>query len=103
MLTSQVISIKTKGRLYAALVKNFMVHGSETWPFKKEDITKISRTDEVMIRWMCNEIDARSSKKLKDGLGIPDITEVLRRNRLIRFWHVTKMDAGNPASARRYL
>ena len=101
LLASRVISLKTKGRLYAAFVKSVMVYGSETWPFKVEDITRISRADKMMIRWMYNVslMYGRSSDELRDRLGIPDITEVLRR----WFGHVIKMDAGNPASACRHV
>ena len=58
-----------------------MVYGSETWPLKVEDITRISRADKMIIRWMRNLSlkDGRSSDKLRDRLGIPDITEVLRK------------------------
>ena len=36
-----------------------------------------------MIRWMCDVSlkDGRSSYELRDRLRIPDITEVLRKNR----------------------
>ena len=84
LLASRVISLKTKGRLYAACVRRVMVYGSETWPFKVQDITRMSRADKMMIRWMCNVSlkDGRSSDELRDRLGIPNITEVLRKNRL---------------------
>ena len=84
LLAGQVISLKTKGRLYAACVRSVMVYGSETWPLKVEDITKISRADKMMIRWMCNVSlkDGRSSDELRDRLRISDITEGLRKNRL---------------------
>ena len=54
---------------------------------------------------MCNvnSKDGRSSGELRDRLGILDITEVLRKNRLRWFGHVTKMDVGNPASACRHV
>ena len=62
-----------------------MVYGSESWPLKVEDITKISRADKMMIRWLCSVSlkDGRSSDELRNTIGNPDITEVLRRNRLI--------------------
>ena len=82
-----------------------MVYGSETWPLKVEDITKISRTNKMMISWMCNVSlkDGRSSKELRDRLEIPDTTEVLRKNRLRWFGYLMRMDAGNPASACRHV
>ena len=46
--------------------------------------------------------NGRSSDELRDRLGIPDITEVLCKNRLRWFGQVMRMDAGNPASACRH-
>ena len=82
-----------------------MIYGSETWPLKVEDITRISKVDKVMIRWMCNVSlkDDRSSDELRDKLGIPDITEVLCKNRLRWFGHVMRMDAGDPARACKHV
>ena len=45
--------------------------------------------------------DAKSSDELRDRLEIPDLTEMLRKNRLRWFEHVMRMDAGNSASACR--
>ena len=58
-----------------------------------------------MIKWMCNVSlkDGRSSDELRDRLGIPDITEVLRKNRLRWFGHVMRMDAGNPTSSCKHV
>ena len=46
-----------------------MVYGSETWPLKVEDITRISRVDKIMIRWMCNVSlkNGKSYEELKDS------------------------------------
>ena len=65
----------------------------------------LSRADKMMIRWMCNVSlkDGRSSDEIRDKLGIPDITEVLRKNRLRWFRHVMKIDVGNPANACRHV
>ena len=59
----------------------------------------------MMIRWMCSVSlkDGRSSEELRDRLGNPDITEVLCKNRLRWFGHVTRLDVGNPASACRHV
>ena len=58
-----------------------------------------------MIKWRCNVSlkDGKSLDELRDRLGIPDITEVLRKNRLRWFGHVMRMDAGNPANACRHV
>ena len=59
----------------------------------------------MIIRCMCNVSfkDGRSSDELRDKLGIPDITEMLRKNRLRWFGHVQRMDVSNPASACRHV
>ena len=48
-----------------------MVYGSETWPLKVKDITRISRADKMMTRGMCNVSlkNGRSSDELRDKLG----------------------------------
>ena len=58
-----------------------------------------------MIRWMCyvSLKDGRSSDELRNRLGILDISEVLGRNRLRWFGHVTKMNDSNAASPCRQL
>ena len=68
---------KNKGAFICCLHEE--CYGSETWPLKVEDITRISRADKTMIRWMCNVSlkDGISSDELRDRLRIPDITEVL--------------------------
>ena len=50
LLTSRVISHKVKGRLYNACVRSVILYGSETWPLKEEDIQRICRTDNMMVR-----------------------------------------------------
>ena len=67
LLASRIISLETKGHLYVASLRSFMAYGSETWPLKVEDITRISRVDKMMIRWMCNVSlkDVRSSDELR--------------------------------------
>ena len=59
----------------------------------------------MMAMWMYNVSlkDGRSSDELRDRLGIPDITEMLRKNRLRGLRHVMWMDAGNPASSCRHV
>ena len=77
-----------------------MLYGSETWSLKEEDISRISRTDMQMIRWMCHVSlsDRKSSEKLRNRLCIPNIVDVMRQNRLRWYGHVERMDDANPVS-----
>ena len=50
-----------RGRLYSSCVQSSMLHGSETWPVRKENVVALQRAEMKMFRWMCGV-------KLKDRL-----------------------------------
>ena len=60
-----------------------MLHGSETWPIRKENVVALQRAEMRMGRWMCGVKlkDRFPSKELKKRLGIDDITLVLLHKR----------------------
>jgi len=33
--------------------QNHMLHGSETWPVRKENVVALQRAEMRMVRWMC--------------------------------------------------
>jgi len=60
-----------------------MLHGSETWPVRKENEVALQRAEMRMVRWMCGIRlkDKFQSRELRERLGIDDITLVLQQNR----------------------
>ena len=92
LLTCRVFSLKRKGNLYDACVRRAMLHSSETWPAKDEDVRRLERTEMQMVRWMCGASlkDRIPSTELRDRLGIESITNSLRVNRLSWFGHVER-------------
>jgi len=58
-----------------------MLHGSETWPVRKENEVALQRAEMRMVRWMCNVKvkDRVPSKELRERLGIDDIILILHR------------------------
>jgi len=56
-----------------------MLHGSETWPVRKENEVALQRAEIRMVRWMCNVKvkDSVSSKELRERLRIDDIILIL--------------------------
>jgi len=56
-----------------------MLHGSETWPVKKENEMVLQRSGMTMLRWMCGIIltDSFTCKELRERLGTDDIVTVL--------------------------
>jgi len=61
-----------------------MLHGSETWPVRKENEVALQRVEMRMVRWMCNVKvkDTVSCKELRERIGIDDIILILQQNRL---------------------
>jgi len=69
-----------------------MLHGSETWPVRKENEVALQCAEMSMVRWMCNiKVEDRvPSKELRERLGIDDINIILilQQNRLRFYGHV---------------
>ena len=71
-----------------------MLHGSETWPVRKENVVALQRAEMRMVRWMCGVKlkDRPPSKELRERLGIDDIALVLQQNRLCWYGHVLRKE-----------
>ena len=80
-----------RGNVFNACVCSTMLHGSETWAAKAEDIQILRWNDRVMICWMCGVkiSDEVSSAALLTKLGLEEITSVLRSRKLRWHGHVT--------------
>jgi len=61
LLNNRDISLMRRGRLYSICVRSSMLHGSETWPVRKENEVALQRAEMRIVRWMCNV-------KVKDGV-----------------------------------
>jgi len=72
----------------------FMLHGSETWPVRKENKVALQRAEMRMVRWMCNVRvkDRVPGKELRERLGIDDIILLLQQNRLQWYGHVLRKE-----------
>jgi len=72
LLTNKDISLIVRGRLYSSFVRSSMLHGSETWPVRKENEVALQRTVMRMIRWMygIKLQDRVPNKGLRERLGL---------------------------------
>ena len=68
LLTNKDVSLIMRGRLYSSCVLSSMLHGSETWPIRKENVVALQRAEMRMVRWMC-------SIKLKDRFASKDLRD----------------------------
>jgi len=75
-------------------VRSSMLHGSETWPTRKENEVALQQAEIRMGRWMCGiELQDRvPSKGMRERLGLDDIISVLQQNRLRWYGHVLRKE-----------
>jgi len=71
-----------------------MLHGSETWPVRKENVVALQPAEMRMVRWMCGVKlkDRLPSKELRERLGMDDIALVLQQNRMRWYGHMLRKD-----------
>ena len=71
-----------------------MLHVSQTWPVRKENVVALQRAEMRMVRWMCGVKlkDRLPSKELRERLGVDDIALLLQQNRLRWYGHVLRKD-----------
>jgi len=71
-----------------------MLHGSETWPVRKENEMALQRAEMRMVRRICgvNVKDRLASNEPKERTGLDDIISVLQQNTLRWYGHVLQKD-----------
>jgi len=94
LLTNKEVSLIMRGRLYSSCVRSSMLHVSETWPVRKENVVALQQAEMRMVRWICGVKlkDRLPSKGLRERLGVDDIALVLQQNRLRWYGHVLRKD-----------
>jgi len=96
-LTNKNISLTVRGRLYSSCVRSSVLHGSDTWPVRKENEVALQRVEMRMVRWMCGVKlqDRVSSKELRGRLELVDIISVLQQNRLRWYGRVLRKEVND--------
>ena len=71
-----------------------MLHASECWPLKSEDLARLQRNERAMLRWILNFRlqDHTSSLVLYNMLNIPPLEVSLSVHRLRWFGHTERSD-----------
>jgi len=69
-----VFSVFDYSRLYSSCMLSSLLHGSETWPARKENEVALLWVEMRMVRWMCdvNVKDRFPNKEMRERLGIDD-------------------------------
>ena len=97
LLTNRDISLIREGKLYSSCVQSSMLHGSETWPVRKQNEVALQQVETRMVRWMYTGSNVKvkdrvPSKELRERLGIDDIISILQQNRLRWYGHVLRKE-----------
>ena len=76
--------------LYRSFVRSSVLHGSETWPIRKENEVTLQQTHMRIVSWMCDIKlqDRAPSEGLRVRLALDDIISVLQQNKLRWYGHV---------------
>ena len=92
VLTSRGAPLQVKGNVYRTCVQRVMVHDSDSWPMKVEDVQRLQGTERSMARRMCGVRlkNRTSSEELNSRLGIVRIMEIVRRFRFGLFGHLER-------------
>ena len=53
-LSNKDVAFLIRGKLYRSCECSCILHGSETWPVKKENKMTLQWAEMRMIRWMCD-------------------------------------------------
>jgi len=52
-LPIRIMSLIVRGTLYVSCVQSSMLHGSETWPVRKENEVALQQAEITVFRWTC--------------------------------------------------
>jgi len=91
---SRDISVKTKVRVYEALVMSVLLYNSETWTMKGTDESRLRVFEMSVLRRICGVSlrDRWRNEEIKARLEIEcDVVEAIRRRRLSYFGHINRM------------
>ena len=94
LLTSKSISLRNCGKVFVTYVRGALLHACECWALKKEELLRLQRNEQAMLRWILNFhiTDRISSVELYRKLKIPTLESVLRKNQLRWFGHTQRSD-----------
>ena len=77
LLTNKDVSLIMRGRLYSSCVRSSMLHGSETWPVRKENVVALQRAEvRITQQTVVFIVTAAAIRSL--GHGLCTLTAVLR-------------------------
>jgi hypothetical protein len=92
-------SIKTKIRLYSALVVSTLLYGSETWPMTANNRKRLEAAHHKWLRSILHisRRDKVTNKDVRERKGQEDMETIIRKRRLQWMGHIVRMDENRRA------
>ena len=89
ILFGKRLSLQMKEKIYKSYVRSAMLHGSETWCLRENEVAVLGRAERPMVREMCSVklVDKRNTEELMDMLGLKEAADNPVRTTDIR-WYV---------------
>ena len=89
------IPLRLKAKVYEAIIRPALTHGSECWAMKVTNKRKIATTEMRMLCWILgvSRRDHMRNEEIRRILHVPPIDEVMRGGLLRWFGHVRRRDA----------
>ena len=98
ILCDRSVPEKLKGKFYRTAIRPALLYGSECWAFKKEHSMKMGVAEMRMLRWMCGHTrrDKIRNEDIRMKLGVTDIKDKMKENRLRWFGHLRRRPEDAP-------
>ena len=93
-LTSSTISLARRGKSYDIVVRGTLLHASECWPLRREEMQRLLGNERAMLRWMLKVKieDNVSLSTMCAKLNLAPLQSKLRLNRLRWYGHVVRSE-----------
>ena len=95
LLLGRRFSLKMKGMVYRSCVRSAMLHGSETWCLRENEMVILRRTERAMVRSMCGVklVDRKNTEELMKMLGLKETLDKMAKANGVRWYgHVVRRD-----------
>ena len=83
-----------RGKLYDIVARGILLHASECWPLRREEIQRLLHNERAMVRWMLKVKieDNVSLSTMCAKLNLASLQSKLRLNRLRWYGHVVRSE-----------
>lgn len=101
----QEVSVKTKGRIYQAIIRSILLYGSETWAMRVADQRRLEVFDNDCLRRILRRrrSDHIPVSALRSACGMFSLSSVMLQRRLRWFGHVARKPQEEIASKTLHL